>query len=195
MRIAKNCYNIVIIMKRMNKRHLLILALLSILSIVLVYSPVDAKVTGNCANCHTMHNNQNGTAMATYGADGKPWKGTGPFNLLVRGDCLGCHGIGPTKTVTIGGSVIPQVYHTDASDLAGGNFRYLDTNDNRGHNVKDYGNEEDLAAMFPPRGFPRTPSNHVTLYLSKSNFACAGYHGCHGNRIALQLQWQTAIDF
>ncbi|MCG2708765.1 MAG: hypothetical protein L6246_00355, partial [Thermodesulfovibrionales bacterium] len=74
--------------------------------------------------------------MATYGG------GTGPNSCLTRGTCFGCHGMGPTKTVTIGGSVIPQVYHTDASgDLAGGNFAYIlgakgsGASDAKGHNI------------------------------------------------------------
>ena len=53
-----------------------------------------AKVTGVCVNCHTMHNSQNATIMATYGAAGQPWTGTGPYPALTRADCLGCHGMG-----------------------------------------------------------------------------------------------------
>jgi len=41
-----------------------------------------AKVTGRCDNCHTMHNSQAGSVMATYGADSMPWKGTGPYAVL-----------------------------------------------------------------------------------------------------------------
>ncbi len=64
--------------------------------------------------------------MADYGATGQPWKGTGPYPALTRGSCLGCHGMGGSnKIVTIGSSEIPQVYHTDTEDLAGGNFAYI----------------------------------------------------------------------
>ncbi|NIN35743.1 MAG: hypothetical protein GTO60_11915, partial [Gammaproteobacteria bacterium] len=37
-------------------------------AIMLIASPlpIDAKVTGVCSTCHTMHNSQNSSAMATY---------------------------------------------------------------------------------------------------------------------------------
>jgi len=116
-----------------------------------------ASVSGPCSNCHTMHNSQDGTAMATYGADGQPWKGTGPYPALTRGDCLGCHGMGTSsKIVSIGGSDIPQVFHTDVSgDLAGGNFAYILGNkgsgasDAKGHNVIELGSN-DGTLTYPP---------------------------------------------
>jgi len=68
-----------------------------------------------------MHNSQGGTEMATYGGE------TGPNSFLTRGSCIGCHAQGTgNKIENIGGSEIPQVYHTDSSDLAGGNFGYID---------------------------------------------------------------------
>src|SRR4030042_6533419 len=98
----------------MRKTILISLSVICYLLIVHIYA--DAKITGPCVNCHTMHNSQNGTVMATYGADGRQWKGTGPYPALTRGDCLGCHGMGTSnKIVSIGGSEIPQVYHTDGS--------------------------------------------------------------------------------
>ena len=106
----------------------------------------QAKITGACCNCHTMHNSQNSEPLATYGADGRPWKGTGPYPALVRGTCLGCHGMGDAgKIAVIGGSEIPQVYHTDTEDLAAGNFAYIlgdkgtGASDAKGHNVIELG--------------------------------------------------------
>jgi hypothetical protein len=75
---------------------------------------------------------------------------------LLRGDCLGCHGQNTSsKVVTIGGSQIPQVLHTDASgDLAGGNFAYITgakgsgASDAKGHNIIDLGDSDD-SLSFP----------------------------------------------
>ncbi|MEW5744203.1 MAG: cytochrome c3 family protein [Nitrospirota bacterium] len=139
------------------------------------------KVTGPCANCHTMHNSQNGAAMATYGASGQPWTGVGPYGGLTRGTCLGCHGIGTAKIVTIGGSNIPQVWHNDASaDLAGGNFAYITggkgsgASDAKGHNVIELGNIDDILTIPPGRN----PGHS----LSNTNLSCSGTFGCHGIR-------------
>jgi hypothetical protein len=137
-----------------------------------------------------MHNSQNGTAMATYGATGQPWKGTGPYGALTRGDCLGCHGMGTSnKIVTIGGSDIPQVYHTDATgDLAGGNFAYIlgtkarvtaDGN-SAGHNVKDIG-ISDAVLNSAPGLYP--VGGHSAI-ITDTNLTCSGYIGCHGIRSA-----------
>lgn len=163
--------------------------LMHVLCNLLVYAcillhcvPSDAKITGNCSDCHTMHNSQNGTAMATYGADGKPWKGSGPFKFLVRGDCLGCHGMGRTSKIeTMGGNAIPQVYHTDnTGDLAGGNFAYIlgakgtGASDRKGHNVIDIGNIDDILTDAPGRFHDPMARN--------TELTCAGNNGCHGWR-------------
>jgi predicted CXXCH cytochrome family protein len=167
------------------KKYYILLALV-LLSIVLVFTSGEAKITGSCANCHTMHNSQNNATMATYGATGQPWKGTGPFSSLVRGDCLGCHGMGTSnKIVTIGGSEIPQVYHTDPSgDLAGGNFAYITgakgsgASDGKGHNVKDLGNSDDVLNTAP--GVISVAGHDIVI--TDTNLTCAGYMGCHGKR-------------
>jgi predicted CXXCH cytochrome family protein len=167
------------------KKYYILLAFI-LLFIVFVFTSGEARVTGICSNCHTMHNRQNGTAMATYGATGQPWKGTGPFQLLVRGDCLGCHGMGTAnKIVTIGGSEIPQVYHTDPSgDLAGGNFAYIlgtkgsGASDGKGHNVKDLGESDDVLDTAP--GVISVTGHDMII--TDQYLTCAGFIGCHGSR-------------
>lgn len=157
---------------------LLLFALCSLFSTL----PLDAKITGNCSNCHTMHNSQDGVAAATYGADGKPWKGSGPYQCLVRGNCLGCHGMGrSSKIETIGGSAIPQVYHIDSiGDLAGGNFAYIigakgsGPSDRKGHNVIELNDLDDVLTDAPGRYHNNTVSN--------TELTCAGNNGCHGWR-------------
>ena len=169
-----------------------VIVLLGILSVVMLSSYGNAKVTGPCANCHTMHNSQDGAAMATYGASGKPWTGTGPNGALTLGGCLGCHGMGTAqKVVTIGGSQIPQVYHTDpAGDLAGGNFAYIlgakgsGANDNRGHNVVDIGKQDSrFGTTIVPGGFKGF--GHDGGNVNSGNLTCAGENGCHGKRVPM----------
>jgi hypothetical protein len=112
--------------------------------------------------------------MATYGG------GSGPNSCLTRGTCLGCHGQGgASKIVTIGGSQIPQVSHTDSTDLAGGNFGHIGTGgDDRGHNVIELGNVDGV--LDGPPG-PINQFSHDSL-VTDANLTCAGYKGCHGNR-------------
>ena len=171
------------------KKYYILLAPI-LLSIILVFTPlespffltgftsVEAKITGNCANCHTMHNSQGGSAMATYGG------GTGPNSCLTRGTCFGCHGQGTSKIVTIGGSDIPQVYHTGTLDLAGGNFKHIETGgDNRGHNIIELNNLDDV--LDGPPG-PVKQYNHA-MAVRDINLTCAGENGCHGTNRYIDL--------
>jgi hypothetical protein len=162
------------------KYHLLLVLIM--LSIVLVFTSVDAKITGSCSNCHTMHASQNGNSGGiAYGGSSLPQP------ALTRGDCLGCHGMGPTKIVTIGGCDIPQVLHTDTTDLAGGNFAYITGAKSRvtadqnsaGHNVID------LGAAYKETVLQYAPGFFIMVHdwvLTKNYITCAGYVGCHGNR-------------
>lgn len=160
----------------------------AVLAMIGIDGPAGAKVTGPCSNCHTMHNSQDGSAMATYGAEGKPWKRDVALPTTVRGNCLGCHGMGSAKIVTIGGSEVPQVYHTDASgDLAGGNFAYIlgakgsGASDRKGHNVYELNNGPDplYNNLKIPGGFQG--AGHQTMVIN--NLTCSGREGCHGKRI------------
>jgi predicted CXXCH cytochrome family protein len=167
-------------------KNLIIFTLILLLSALLPVT-LSAQVTGICSNCHTMHNSQDDSAMATYGAAGEPWTGTGSFRMLVRGDCLGCHGFGESTNIkSIGASNIPQVLHdcTD-DDLAGGNFGYIvgfgscgGSGDSSGHNVTDLGNIDDI--LHPAGSKP--PPGHHSVSNFQSRFTCAGADGCHGNR-------------
>lgn len=144
-------------------------------------------MTGVCVNCHTMHNSQHSQPMATYGAAGQPWTGTGPFPALVRGDCLGCHGMGTANRIAlVNGSEIPQVLHNDpAGDLAGGNFSYIlglkgsGPSDAKGHNVIELG-RNDSRLSYPPGGVSFFPGHQMIV--NNTNFSCAGRTGCHGGR-------------
>jgi len=158
-------------------------AILTVAFLTAFPRPLSAKVTGPCVNCHTMHNSQNDAPMATYGPSGQPWTGTGPYPGLVRGDCLGCHGLGTSSNIDpVTGA--PQVFHTNATDLAGGNFAYITgtkgsgASDTKGHNVVDLGNPDDVL-NGPPGAFSGFGHDQAVTNL---NLTCAGENGCHGKR-------------
>ena len=169
---------------RLHRNNLLIFMAIFMLTLLLCSpSIIFAKVTGQCSNCHTMHNSQNGSNVNMYGATGQPWKGSGPFPALVRGDCLGCHGMGTAENID---SVIgaPQVFHTDTTDLAGGNFAYIlgvkgsGASDAKGHNVIDLGDIDDILEG-PPGAFLGADHDEV---VTNYELTCAGDGGCHGAR-------------
>ena len=158
-------------------------AILTVAILTAFPRPLSAKVTGPCVNCHTMHNSQNDAPMATYGPSGQPWTGTGPYPALVRGDCLGCHGLGTSSNIDpVTGA--PQVFHTNATDLAGGNFAYITgakgsgASDAKGHNVVDLGNTDDVL-NGPPGPFNGFGHDQA---VTNMNLTCAGENGCHGKR-------------
>ena len=172
-----------------NNKIALILMIVSVMIFSMVRNPyiLMAEITGECSNCHTMHNSQSGSPMATYGATGQPWTGNGPYALLTRGDCLGCHGMGTgNRLEIINGSEIPQVYHTDVNDLAGGNFAYITgakgsgASDAKGHNVVDVG-DIDNTLYGPPGGSLQYLHDNGGI-VNSTNLTCAGDNGCHGNR-------------
>ena len=123
-------------MKRQRLIHLAALTIIACLSLFFVFNSASAKVSGSCANCHTMHNSQGGEPMEGVGNISE----TGPFGALTLGSCVGCHSNtedGATIKV-IGSSRIPVVYNTDppVNELAGGNFYWVITNGMEyGHNV------------------------------------------------------------
>ena len=155
---------------------------LNILTIVLAVAamiaafscPAQAAVTGICSNCHTMHNSQNGADMATFGVEGWVPEDDTANDVLLRGTCLGCHGQGGTNHII---NDIPQVYHTGATDLAGGNFKYIYAalSEAKGHNVRDLVNHLETTLTVPPG------DEHDTG-ITNANFTCAGVNGCHGDR-------------
>ncbi len=98
-------------------------------ALVFLPASVQGAVKGECSNCHTMHNSQ----------DGAPQYAGGPQANLLGNTCIGCHSSTNSSTIKeVGGSEIPVVYNTVAPDrpLAGGNFYWVQTRgDQYGHNV------------------------------------------------------------
>ena len=137
-----------------------------------------STIRGVCSNCHTMHNSQDALPMAIYGTS--VTGSTGPNEFLTRGTCVGCHAQGgPMAVAEIGPDKIPQVYHVDAQDLAGGNFAYITgakgdgASDYKGHNVAGLTNIDSILHATPPGG---------TDGLTFDKLTCAGASGCHGAR-------------
>ncbi len=150
-----------------------------------------AVIRGDCSNCHTMHNSQNGQPMATYYSANQT--SSGPNDLLTRGTCLGCHAQGgSSEIITIGPDRIPQVYHNAAEDLAGGNFAYITgakgdgASDNKGHNIIELtGKDETLDGVVIPGGIKQIYHDAFIIYGTQSqHLTCAGPNGCHGIRPA-----------
>jgi len=145
-----------------------------------------ASMTGDCNDCHTMHNSENGLPVAQVGTGGAT--SADPITNLLKLDCIACHANDPTGGAKIwtmtGGSVVPQVMHSDATgDLAGGNFQYIASGGNRkGHNVVDLVSAETDMDLDQPPGFRHKTSEIGSGGFDVDNFTCAGSMGCHGYR-------------
>ncbi len=150
--------------------------------------PAGARVRGECVNCHTMHNSQDGNSMAYDG-------GAAPTEYLTRGDCVACHAQNTAqKIITLGASQIPQVSHNDSSgDLAGGNFAFvngfLSSDDNMGHNVVDFGNPDNTFGILVPGAIPQ----HASGYNINGLLTCSGANGCHGVRHPYQSSGMQSL--
>ena len=143
------------------------LILVLIVGLVGLYGIAQAKVSGVCSNCHTMHSSQS------------PWPsewGTGgPYQTLLVNSCIGCH-----TGVNDGTNTIPYVYSESeptygTNTLAGGNFYWLVNGsgtydkDTLGHNVTE------IPGVSQDSNFSQTPG-HV------DGKTCSSCHGS-GNMV------------
>lgn len=145
--------------KLFNCKKILILLFISALISI---SPclVNAKVSGSCGNCHTMHASQGGEKPISWDLDGDS-SDLVPRGSLLVDNCIGCHSTSNSETIkTVGSSRIPIVYNTvePVNMLAGGNFYWLENTgateqiaDARGHNVRDI-DGSDFNLDFAPGG-------------------------------------------
>jgi predicted CXXCH cytochrome family protein len=159
---------------------------------LMLAAPASAKVQGQCAICHTMHNSQDGAPMAL---DAAGVAQEAPNEVLLLQGCVACH----TGTNTDGSTetnVIPYVsdttepnYGVDGTTgdtLAGGTFYWVATQtapggpeltaDSTGHNVATDG-------MATPDGVLLDMPPGATVGLS-AQLRCAGVNGCHGDTTA-----------
>ncbi len=92
--------------------------------------PLHAKVTGPCADCHTMHNSQGGSAVAT---DSEGNLISTPHEKLLKTTCVGCHSNSTGNATIVNHTPIvltasEPVYPTNGSasgTLAAGNFYWV----------------------------------------------------------------------
>jgi len=148
--------------------------LMGLVAVFIVFPiSASARVSGPCSNCHTMHNSQNGQPnnfdlSAT------------PNPVLVRGTCTGCHAQHTGGNVVTG---IPQVYHTNATDLAGGNFSFVDGTKGGGASVtKGHNVHAAISALDADTNLSAPPGDEFSTGITNSNFTCGGQYGCHGDR-------------
>lgn len=146
----------------------------------------SAKVTGECYNCHTMHNSQGNNTMVTSEA---------PISSLLKNNCVGCHSSTTSSTTyTLGDSTVPVVNYIGTDEpseyLAGGNFFWVkegNTNalDSKGHNV--FLGEDDGVLSGAPGGIKcGSNSCHDNLsqpyegseltFLDEGDYGCKGCH-------------------
>ncbi len=143
---------------------------------------LQAKITGPCSNCHTMHNSQNGNPMTFNNS-------TTPNNSLTRGNCITCHtGTNPNT------AHIPMVFSTSApsytfgaasgrTTLAGGNFYWVTLDDTKGHNVKGIAGVDSNLGTVPP-GYNSNyalSAGRPATWNPTYQLSCAGTYGCHGD--------------
>jgi hypothetical protein len=151
-----------------------------------------AAVTGFCANCHTMHNSEQGLAVAfTRDSTGQKVSRQSAFPMLLKTDCVGCHSHPSAETiVNIGDSRVPVVFNLSAptypangsstSALAGGNYYWMiQGGDAYGHNVHGISAADGrFSASLAPGGVSRQQQGctdcHGTLATPQS-----GCLGCH----------------
>lgn len=124
-----------------------------------------AAVTGVCSSCHTMHDSQNGSAVATGG----------PNSVLLKEDCIVCHSTGGIGPEVIGSAEPLNGLSGTAGVLAGGNFAWVAADDTKGHNV--------VGVKAADVNFPGLdiPGNAAAM---AAQLTCAGTNGCHGDRSA-----------
>ena len=168
----------------------------SALVALFVAAPIAAfaadGLVGDCVDCHTMHNSEQGAQVAQHGAAGTVG---GPIANLLRMDCIACHAnpAATASTWAYGDSTIPQVSWDNVAgdgslDLAGGNFKYSTDDERKGHNVIDITAATTADEHDQPPGIYGTHYHGhgvFTVDAPFDAFTCAGARGCHGTRSQL----------
>ncbi|MCK5231581.1 MAG: hypothetical protein KAR13_15010 [Desulfobulbaceae bacterium] len=149
----------------------------------------SAKVTGQCCNCHTMHNSQ--------GADPMVSGGGGTVSSLLIDSCVGCHSSADSSTTyDLGDSTVPVVNYIGSGQpteyLAGGNFYWVkegntEAADSKGHNVFLNEDDEALEGGAPGANVALCGTDACHVNLSKPSYGSSyltyvddGDYGCKG---------------
>ncbi|MBU0729546.1 MAG: hypothetical protein KKE17_04685 [Proteobacteria bacterium] len=171
-------------------------------------STVYAKVTGQCSNCHSMHNSQNASTMVAIGTFGTyaRWDGGRiqggvthtPQSTLLISDCVGCHSSSGNQTIiSLGGTNVPIVFNQQepsktplpggTNQLAGGNFYWMvygsgsqADKDGRGHNVYGISGIDSVLTANPgnPIGCGNANDCHESLAHKKEIGGPERENGC-----------------
>lgn len=145
----------------------------------------EAGVKGSCANCHTMHNKQDGGIPEGGVEDPQPYLIKGEIPDGDENPCLGCHD--KTTNAYLDANT-PQIQYNYSQDeerksLAGGTYYFVtDTQQEddekrscrKGHNVQGLSDEDELIGIIPPGG--------SSTCIDGQQLTCAGTRGCHGDR-------------
>lgn len=150
-----------------------------------------AAVKGFCSSCHTIHNSEEGAAVAyTLDNAGQQVFSTQPLAKLLRTDCLGCHSHSGAETIiSTGETVTPVVFNlieptyppdgSTTSTLAGGNFHWLiKSGDAYGHNVYGIAAADSRFSSSQAPGGEEQPGECVTCHATLAT-AESGCEGCH----------------
>jgi len=170
-------------------RHGWILLGLAAAVAILVEPPrCEAAARGLCAECHTMHNSQQGSPVAfVLDSSGQKVMQGAAFKKLLKTNCIGCHtNAGAETIIPLGENQVPIVFNltqptyppsgSTSSALAGGNFYWVIQNNQHGHNVHGIAGQ-DPRFSWAPGGVQRAPecnNCHGTLATPES-----GCNGCH----------------
>jgi hypothetical protein len=152
-----------------------IILYLSVPLILLYFHEASAMVTGgNCGDCHTVHNSQNGEPVAyQLSSDLSGFvTDSSPNQMLLISDCVGCHTSTGSSTIV---NDVPIIFNTNtySNTLAGGNFNHIISDDTKGHNVSTIKEQDVNLGLTPPGGT-----------IMDAQLTCAGNFGCHGDRTA-----------
>jgi hypothetical protein len=151
---------------------------------------LEATVTGDCSNCHTMHNSQGGQPMAKeYSSTNRGLiQDSTPNSALLINNCIGCHFNNGSSTIDNYETPIVLNRNSPSQPLAGGNFYYvadgLGAEYNKGHNIMGISAQETPPMDIPPGFKPNItlPNGSTGPGSWTQQLTCAGTFGCHGNR-------------
>lgn len=180
-------------------RKIFITSFLILLSVALISGSAYA-LSGQCSNCHTMHNSQNGTRMADRDT---------PYDNLLMATCIGCH-TGPVATERKNSFGAPIVLGTvdpggqgGTSTLAGGDFWWVKqgtANDALGHNVAGIASIDSKIGRKPPGWYAgATPGALSDGQINdgsdtwSTQLTCAGKYGCHGTHATTAVTPEAGI--
>ncbi len=195
----------------MRHRRLAALAVLAgLLGALVAPRQAGAAVTGQCSNCHTMHNSQNAQPMA-YELSGSSFRSRAePIAHLLVTDCVGCHTATDGSTWQDPVTGAPIVHNTAepsygaTSDggathqgLAAGNFYWVGRDDANGHNI--FTDDVNLDGAPGDKAGCASDSCHVNFHAPYTGTdylggrtACLGCHMVSGSTSPSVTSWHHA---